>query len=340
MTIDRLLKAVPLFVVFMMFALDGCVNLPNDGQTAPDYRSVIRYFHAGRGVDTVSFLESTSTITTNTVQLTPLGVSDTAREAKTTVFTRATYKRVLIDYASSFDVWVDNSSVGSLSQGGVTPYLDTPSGSRKVQIRGTGRLVDSVAIRDTNTSIVRDTLRTGGSRVTELQSKKEGTFVFPASGNVSQIIDTAASPISFDTQNKATLFLVGDTSASNISSRSALIRFGRIKYLRSVERRTFDPTGLPDTALIRFVNASKNIGGAIDFKRVEQPTADQSNLNFSGISGYRKFSARVDTTYAFKIMRGSTTIDSARVSVSKLVRYTTVVLDSANSWSIKTYRDE
>lgn len=324
---------------FAGLLFSACVKLPTEGQPAPDYRSVVRYLHAGRGVDTVAFLVSTFKDTVVTTTRTSLGGSDTAREVKTTLRSYSTYRRIRVDFSSDFDVLVDNVSVGTLRVGGVTPYLDTPSGSRKIHIRASGKLIDSVAIRDTAINIVRDTIRAGGSRVTELQISQQGLFVLPGTGDVTQIVDTAASPISIDAQARMTVFLMGDTIAANISSRSALIRFGRIIYTRSIERRAFDPTGLPDTALIRFVNVSKNVAGAIDFKRAEQTSADAS-VGFSKVTGYLKFPARVDTTYSFKIMRGSTTIDSARVTVSKLVRYTTVVLDSADRWSIKTYRDE
>ncbi len=340
MTIDRPTKTLLWSLAFLLMVVShACVNLPTEGQPAPDYRSVVRYLHAGRGVDTVSFLVSTFKDTVVTTTRTSLGGSDTAREVKTTLRSYSTYRRIRVDFSSNFDVLVDNSSIGTLKVGDVTPYFDTPSGSRKIYIRASGKLIDSVAIKDTAINIVRDTIRAGGSRVTELQISKPGLFVLPGTGDVTQIVDTAASPISIDAQAKMTVFLMGDTIAANISSRSALVRFGRIMYTRSIERRVFDPTGLPDTALIRFVNVSKNVAGAIGFKRAEQASADAS-VGFSKVTGYLKFPARVDTTYSFKIMRGSTTIDSARVSVSKLVRYTTVVLDSANSWSIKTYRDE
>jgi hypothetical protein len=165
-------------------------------------------------------------------------------------------------------------------------------------------------------------------------------FQFALTGSVTQVVDSAAAPLSVDTQNKETLFLIGDTVAASISSRSPLIRFGRIKYSLAGERRTFDPTGRQDTALVRFVNASTNVGGRIKFQNPQRPAADTVSLAFSGISTYRNLPAPTPATYTFYVSRSGAVIDSVSIQVSKLKRYTTVVLDSANVWSIKTYGDE
>ena len=315
----------------------SCVELPNDGQPAPDYRSLIRYVHAGRGVDTIALLASAAKFTRSSTSTAQVG-TDTIRTTRDSTLLYNTYRRVRVDLSATFEVFTDDQSIGTLSRGNATPYLDTPSGSRKLKVRASGDLVDSVAVRDTLIEIRIDTIKPGGiTRTARSFVEKKNNFRFPLSGSVTEVIDTAVSPIVITTQHKGTLFFIGDIAARD-TSRGGLIRYGWVRYVYAPDRRTFDPPGLADTALVRFCNASANIGN-ISVSGYGT-SIDTAGVPFGRSTGYVRFLAKQDTTYTLFFRRANVTVDSLRLRVSQRMRYTALLLDSATAVAKKVYADE
>ncbi|MEK7251429.1 MAG: hypothetical protein AAB209_13510, partial [Bacteroidota bacterium] len=248
-------------VVFILLSMGivlwGCVDVPSTGFSPPDYRSLVRFIHAGRATDTIAVFVSVDTVKTRSTSSSQIVVgSDTINVRDSLDIVRITkiYRRITANFAASFEIFVDGGSKGFLSLGQATPYLDTPSGSRKIALRATVPLVDSTRIikSDSARVVKYDTVGKGSNRV-ETSASATQIVKIPQIGNLTTVIDS--SVVSVATQQKMTLFLIGDTVAST-SQEGGVIRFGRIVYLIGGERYTFNTSTLPDTALVRFANAS------------------------------------------------------------------------------------
>ena len=319
----------------MGFVLWSCVDVPSSGFTPPDYRSLVRFIHAGRGVDTIAVFVSLDTVRTRSTSSSQIVAgSDTINVRDTLDVVRITriYRRIMVDFAASFEVLVDGGSKGTLSMSGATPYLDTPSGSRKIALRATAPLVDSTSIikLDSARAVVYDTVGRASNRV-ETSASATQVAMIPQTGSLTAIIDS--SVISVDTQKKMTLFLIGDTVAST-SLVGGVVRYGRIVYSNSRESYTFDQAGFRDTALVRFANAS-----ALLQRDTIKVGTDSLRLAFRTVSTYRKLSAPIDSTYIVAFRKTGSPTVSYGVPVSKTKRYTVAVFDSASTYIFRKFDD-
>lgn len=314
----------------------SCVEVPPTGFTPPDYRSLVRFIHAGRGADTIAIFVSVDTVKTRSTSSSQVVVgSDTINVHDTLDIVRITkiYHRIIANFAASFELLVDGGSKGTLSLGEATPYLDTPSGARKIALRATAPLVDSTSIikLDSARVVVYDTVGKESNRVETSASATQITKILQT-GTLTAVIDSVI--VSVETEKKMTLFFIGDTVALT-SQEKGVIRFGRIKYPIGGERYTFDRTTAPDTALVRFTNASTALRR--DTVRIG---SDTLRFGFSTVSSYRKFSAHIDTAYTAAFSKtGSPTI-SYSLPVSKTRRYTVVVIDSASTFAFRKFDDD
>ena len=325
-------------VVFILLSMGivlwSCVDLPSSGFEPPDYRSLVRFIHAGRAVDTIAIFVSVDTVKTRSTSSSQVVVgSDTINVRDTLDIVRITkiYHRILADFAASFEILVDGGSKGSLSLGQATPYLDTPSGSRKIALQATVPLTDSTTVSklDSTRIVVYDTVGRGQNRV---ETSAPGTVItsIPKSGSITTIIDSTV--VSVATQAKMTLFFIGDTVAS-VSQEGGVIRFGRIMYIIGGERYTFDNTTVPDTALVRFANASTTLG------RDTVIVGQLFGFAFPSVTRYTKLAAPIDTTYTAAFSKSGSSTVSYSFPVSKMKRYTVAVLDSASTFIFRKYDD-
>lgn len=323
-------------VLLLSMIFSNCVDLPNEGHIPPDYRSVVRYLHVGRGIDTIALLIRSSTVTTSSTSTVVSG-SDTIKTIRDTTRSFTTYRRLRVDLLKDLTVVTDGNTIGTLSGGATTQYLDTPSGSRKVSIQASGVAIDSLQVRDTLVAIRVDTVKAGGlTRTFRDFIERKNNFLFPYSGNVTAVIDTTVSPINIGTEHKATVFLIGDIAARD-TSRNGLVRYGWIRYVYSADRRTFDSPGLPDTGLVRFCNASALLGRASI--SALGTSLGIGNLSFASVSGYLGFPARQDTSYRVAVGTPPTS-DTLQLTVFKGKRQTVVFVDSAGTTVKRVYLDE
>jgi hypothetical protein len=339
--IHRVFVILPqLMMTVVLASMVSCVDIPSTGPAVPDYRSLTRYLHAGRGIDTVALFVSSSTATKHTLS-TVVNGTDTIRITSDSARTYSTYLRIQVNFASAMELLVDGSSVGTLGFGAATPYLDTPSGLRQFKLRGTGQLVDSLAIKDTVVTVHVDTLRPTGKTSTDFTITNANNFFFPLTGSLTTIVDSTQTPVQLATQSQGTLFIMGDIAARN-SSRSGLVNFGWVRYIYGSERYTFGSLARTDTAVIRFANVSNNALGAVDIRRTNAGTNDVGALAFSAISRYLAYPAPRDTSYTIQFRRAGTTtvVDSLQIAVSKNRAYTAVLLDSASIIVARTFVDQ
>ena len=323
---------VVLILLSMGIMLWGCVDIPSAGFSPPDFRSLVRFVHAGRTTDTIAVFVSVDIVNTRSTSSSQVVVgSDTinVRDTLDVVRTTKIYRRLAANYAASFEILVDGGSKGSLSLGEATPYLDTPSGIRTIALRATIPLVDSTKIiKSDSTRVVKaDTVGKGSSRV-ETSASATQIVMIPITGNLTMVIDS--SVVSVATEQKLTLFLIGDTVAST-SLEGGVIRFGRIAYVVGGERNTFDNGTVPDTALVRFVNASTALDR--DSVIIGRPF----RFAFRAVTSYSKLPARIDTTYIAAFIKAGSPLISYSLPVSKTKRYTVAVFDSVLTDSTSTF---
>ena len=340
MTRNVFVILLQLLVTFLLVSMVACVDVPTTGPAVPDYRSLTRYVHAGRGIDTLALFVSSFRDSARTTRTAVTG-PDTIITTIDTVRAFSTYTRIRVDFASALELLVDGTSVGTLGFGSATPYLDTPSGQRQFKLRGTGQLVDSLAIRDTLITVHIDTVRPTGKKTADFTLANRNNYFYPLTGSLTTIVDSTTTPVQLAAQSAGTLFLVGDTVARS-SSRAGLVTYGWVKYLLGGERYTFGSLARPDTAVLRFSNLSKNAGGPVDIKRAGAATNDVSGLAFSGVSLYVGFPVRQDTSVTILFNRAGTPAFaySVNVAVSRSRAYTVVLLDSANAAVARTFVDQ
>lgn len=338
------MKVKPSLTLFVLSSLMiliywGCVDVPSSGEPAPDYRSQIRYLHAGRGVDTIAFFVRSDTVRTTIVDSSTSIVGPDTIKIRTTrsvVTSDDKYKRALVDFSASFDFLVDASLLTNMSFGQATAYVNTLSGSRAFKLRASVPLTDTIYITKTDSAvtIVWDTVGRGSSSFDTSIFMVQYSIV-PTTGTVTEIVDSGV--VSVGTERKSTVFLIGDTTAA-VKKDDNLIRYGRIKYLVGLERSTYEPAGIADTALVRVANASAT-AGIIDTARAGSVDLARTLL-FGTIRGYAKLQASTPTQYTLDFRKGGINVLMDSITVSSTKRYTVVLLDSASSIILKKLTDD
>jgi hypothetical protein len=334
---------ISLWVLVAIVAFAGCVDVPTNGPTPPDYRSTVKYVHLGRGVDTISVLVASSDDSSHRSVQTNGNVTIT----KDTLLIFGSYLRLAVDFSQAFDaLQMDGSSVvTSMLQGSTSPYLDAPSGSRKFAIRSTSPAVDSLFICDSMFTTKYDTVNAGGTNSSTSKRKGFRLVRIPIAGVRTAIIDTADAAVQYGSQSVGTMFLLADTTLRPVTrardgvpvNYGVAMNFGRLRYRYISERRSFESAGKADTVQIRFINASRNAGGAVDFTRAG--FTDQSGLAYFAVSAYRSFRVPADTTYVVRVLQGTTVLDSLSVPFRKGVSYTLALRDSATRAVARLYTD-
>ena len=122
----KLTASRAVFILLSMgIVLWGCVDVPSTGFSPPDYRSLVRFIHAGRATDTIAVFVSVDTVKTRSTRSSQVVVgSDTinVRDTLDIVRITKTYCRIAANFAASFEIFVDGGSKGFLSLGQATPY--------------------------------------------------------------------------------------------------------------------------------------------------------------------------------------------------------------------------
>jgi hypothetical protein len=329
--------------IFLMASFGAsCVDIPSAGITPPNYQSSVKYFSYGRGVDTISQLISSISYTAKE-SLLVLNITGTDTIRVKTRWTYAVqifrYNRHAVNFGQPLELYVDGSLLTTMSPGQATNYISTPSGSRKIELKGNGTLLDSIRYTkvDTTKTITYDTLRNGtvvGSKIVASVGASATVLVVPASATDKITVDSAL--IFMETERQISLSMVGDTIANQIGL-NGLLRYGRMRYILGIERKTFQPAGKADTALI-VVNNFSTIG-TVRLYKSSLLKDSVSNLAFKGSSGYRYYPAMTDSTYKF-VFRDPTSlaaIDSVSLTVSKGKLYTIAVFDSAGTRKFRAY---
>lgn len=334
-----------LFLFFAIVAMAlfsaSCVEIPSEGVTPPNYQSSVKYFHAGRGTDTISFTISSITYAKNdsTIVYTLSGtdsVKTTSRFASEVSVKR--FRRYDVNFGQPLELYVDGSLRATLPFGTATNYFTTSSGSRKIELKGNGTWVDSLRVTkiDTVVSISRDTIRNGvviGK--SSFDTTVGGTFYnfIPVTGVSKVTVDSTI--LSVESERQLSLLFVGDTIA-NQNSEGNYVRYGRIRYVSAFERKLFEPAGKVDSALIRINN---NFPVPINVLRATSTTnATVGTVNFRATLANTPYRARVDTTYKFYFTNSANAIfDSVSLNVSKGKQYSISVLDSAGVRIVRAF---
>jgi hypothetical protein len=330
-----------LLAALLFVALAGCVDIPSTGPTPPDYRAQLRILDQAFTVDTVALLVNKTDITVpSDTFLVYLG-TDTARTIKDTIIAYKNYRRMQFDFASQ----VDKSVYATLSNGGASPYLDLPSGSRKMQVRGSGTYVDSVSVRDTTVVTTTDTLKPGKKTKKEVVGVEYKHTLFYAipKDPVTAIVDSLQSPIIFGPDVRSTIMLSydPDPTISQVNpkdSRNGAIRYGLLRYRGYGDRYTFAVGGIADTAQIRWANASRNLrnsdGTYISYDVMRQgKDAEVVNVQYSRMSDYAHYPSAGSLTYKFFLNKNQTKsqIDTVTVSTTGGQKMTIVLTDSLDA---------
>jgi hypothetical protein len=337
---------VPVLLAALLFvALAGCVDIPSTGPTPPDYRAQLRILDQAFTVDTVALLLNKTDITIpSDTFLVYLG-TDTARTIKDTIIAYKNYRRMQFNFASQIELLIDKSVYATLSNGGASAYLDLPSGSRKMQVRGSGTYVDSVSVRDTTVVTTTDTLKVGKKtkkEVVGVEYKHTYFYTIPQDP-VTTIVDSLQSPTIFGPDVRSTIMLSYDRNStishvSDKDSRNGAIRYGLLRYRGYGDRYTFATGGIADTAQIRWANASRNLrnsdGTYISYDVQRQgKDAEVVNVQYSQMSVYAHYPSAGSLTYKFFLYKNQTKsqIDTVTVSTTGGQKMTIVLTDSLDA---------
>ncbi len=324
------------FLIVVAGILSSCVDVPSGGHQPPDYRSSVRFIHAGQGIDTIAMFLGSATGAL-TPETTYVFGPETLMVRSYRVYSNASYQRVQVDFSQVMELLIDGTSRGSLGFGQSLGYMDAASGGRALKLRGTGVRVDTLYTRDTVVTTIRDTVGRGSS-APEVVTNRNNILAADA-GSIVAVLDSTEVALNMPTQTKATIFLTtGVTTITN--QRDGLIRYGRMLYLYSTERNTFMPSGLPDTLLVRFMNSSR-VAGSVQVRIGIAPQV--LNLGVPGIAAYLPYQSAAGTSYTFLFSRTATPsvpFDSVTIASTASARVTSVLMDSANTVVVKTYLDE
>jgi hypothetical protein len=343
-----LLNGQRLFYLVALIAtlsLVGCVDIPTNGPTPPNYRSSIKFFHAGRTVDTIAFPISKITYARkDSVQSTlSIGGTDSVRtkvlyEQSITV---ARYRRYRVDFAQAYDVYIDGALKSTLPRGGNTAYFDVASGNRLFTLKGNGTFIDSITIVkiDTLVTTYRDSIK-GNSITARLVSDttRDGrTVKFITVPNVTARITIDSISTTVETERQYSMYFIGRTQAIE-QNENGLARFGKVQFLNTQERLLFQPVGRTDSAIVKFVNAYPDVAPdtGVGFRLTYTGSSNISRLNFGAAVG-RIFPCKNDTTYTFFVSSGAAVVDTVSVLLSKTKSYSIVVQDIAGVRSTEAY---
>lgn len=331
---QRLFSLVALIATI---SLVGCIDVPANGPTPPNYRSSIKFFHAGRTVDTIAYqyYKATSARKDSVVNDVNVG-ADIVRTKK--VFelgiTDIRYRRYRVDFSQAYEVYVDGALKATLSRGAASGYFDVPSGNRRIGLMGNGTFIDSLFVTkiDTFQTTTRDTIRGGAvvARIVTDTSKNGAIYrLAAASGGVFKIeIDNITTTI--ETERQYSMYFVGRVSAIE-QSENNLARFGKIQFLNTQERLLFQPIGRTDSAIVKFVNAYPDIfpdTGIVIGTSLKGSQMSTKLLFGAAVS--RILKCPTDTTYKFFFTSGANLpVDSVSVPVSKSKTYSVITLDAA-----------
>lgn len=334
---QRIPFAFAIMILIVALSLASCIEVPDSSPPLPDYKSSVKYFYFGRGVDTISFSIS-SVKYTNKDSIKSAQLVGTDSVYTTTYITAAflvdKYRRYEVNYGSQVNLIVDGSSKGLMVQGSTTGYFDTPSGSRKIEIRGSGTWVDSIRITkiDSTFSVLRDTVRggvvVGKSKFDTTRSSYLVTKI-PVTGTATVALDTTF--LSFESERQRSVFFVGDTVAS-ISKEKDQVRYGRIRYGNFAERNLFEPQGVADSALVRFLNAFPS---SVSTNITTGPLS--WNLPFATVTNNQKVRAKVDTTYKFILTYAPAVVETLTMTLSPKKQYSIVIWDSSGVRRTRAY---
>ncbi len=330
------------FVAFCAtFLLVGCVEIPSDGPTPPNYRSSIKFFHAGSGRDTIAFPISKITYTRkdSTTSTVSIGGTDSVRTK--IVYTQSVgvnrYRRYDVDFSQSFEVNVDGALRATLAKGAASGYLDIASGNRLFTVKGNGTFIDSIRIVkiDTLVTTYRDSIKgsTVTARLVSDTTRSGLTVTTVAVGGTAKItIDSTTTTM--DTERQYSMYLVGRAAALE-SNENGLARFGRIQFLSTYERLLFQPIGIPDTATVKFIHAFPDTGTYSI--RTSPSGADVVPTLAFGAAAGRYFKAVNDTTMKFYVRRGAVNVDSVSVAIKKTNTYSVVIQNNAGVRATQAY---
>jgi len=338
------------FAIFLMAIFGAsCVDIPSEGITPPNYQSSVKYFNYGRGVDTISHLISSVSYTAkDSVTVLKINGSDTIRVKTRWIYSVLInrYTRFNVDFGQPLEMYVDGSLLATLAPGQATNYFSTPSGGRKIELKGNGTRVDSLRYTkvDTATTFTYDTIRNGAVKATKIVEKtgSSATVFFPAVNDFigTQKITVDSSLVFIETERQMSLSFVGDTIASQLGL-GGILRYGRIQYIVAAERKTFEPAGKVDSALIIIHNFSPS-STLRAFKstllRDSIRNGAVTNLIFKANTGNKPYPAKTDSIYKF-VFRTTldVPVDTVTLTVSKGKQYTIAVFDSAGSRKFRAF---
>jgi hypothetical protein len=322
-------------------SLVGCVDIPANGPTPPNYRSSVKFFHAGRSVDTIAFPISKITYSKkdSTQSTVNIGGTDSVRtkviyEQSVTV---SRYRRYRVDFTQAYDIYIDGAQKATLARGASSTYFDVPSGNRLFTLKGNGTALDSITIVkiDSLVTTYRDSIK--GSTVTARlvsDTTRDGrTVKYIAVPNVSSKITIDSANTTVATESQYSIYFIGRKAALE-QGEGGLARFGNIQFLSTMERLLFQPVGRTDSAIVKFINAFPDTGVAI---RTAPTGADRfAGLAFGSVIG-RIFPSKNDTTYKFYVRSSAVNVDSVSVPVSKTKTYSIVILDNGGVRSTQAY---
>ncbi len=332
------------FAIFLMAIFGAsCVDIPSEGITPPNYQSSVKYFNYGRGVDTISILISSVSYTAKeSSTVIKINVADTikVRTQLTYKVQIARYSRYDVNFGQPLELYVDGSLKATLSPGQATNYFTTPSGSRKIELKGNGTLVDSIRYTkvDTVKIVTYDSIRNAvvkATKVVNTEGSSATVLIIPATASNKITVDDAL--LFIETERQVSMSLVGDTVPS-VSTINGLLRYGRMQYLISAERKTFEPMVKVDTAAMIVIN-NFSTAGSLQVFRSSLLKDSVSTLAFKGSSGYRLYPAKTDSTYKFVFRTPLTfaAVDSVSLTVSKGKQYTISVFDEAGIRKFRSF---
>jgi hypothetical protein len=338
---QRLFYCVALIATF---SLVGCVDIPANGPTPPNYRSSVKFFHAGSTIDTIAYPISKITYTRrDSVQNTKHIVGTDSLRTKILyeqTITVVRYRRYRVDYAQPYDLYIDGASTSTaLARGAATNYFDVASGSRLFTVKGNGTSIDSITIVkiDTLVTTYRDSIK-GNSVTARLVSDttrdgKTVKFIPVAAVTSKMTIDSITTTI--ETERQSSMYLIGRSVALE-QNESGLARFGKIAFLNTAERFTYQTSGRTDSAIVKFVNAYPDTGIAIRTSSLASAPVRFTGLAY-GSARTMIFPAKNDTTYKFYVWGSAALLDSVSVAVSKTKSYSVVILNNAGVRSTQAY---
>jgi hypothetical protein len=323
----------------------GCVDVPSNGPTPPNYRSSVKFFNDGRGRDTIAFPISKITYskkdsTTSTVNI---GGTDSVRTKY--VYDQSVsvnrYRRYDVNFAQSFKVYIDGALKATIANGAASGYFDVASGNRLFTLKGNATYLDSIRIVkvDTIVTTYRDTIR--GSTVTArlvFDTTRSGTnTIFVPVGSAATDITLDSVQTTIETERQYSMYLIGRTEALE-QNENGLARFGNIQFLSTQERLLFQTLGFSDTtALVKFVHAFPDTGTYSI--RVGGATSDLiPSIAFGTATGSPiSFTPQSSGTLTFYVRFAGVAVDSVTTLIEEKKLYSIVIRDNAGTRSTQVF---